>query len=469
MRYFGTVLFLEKHLCSHYSEGRLQIYTPSTSLKDEIIKLAWPILVSGLLGTIILFTDRLILGQYSPDTLASMQVIGPITWTAFSIFGSFGIGMLAVLGRAVGAKDNRKANGVLSASLLIALAAGVILGLAGLISKAFLTEMLMGDANPSKVVRDMATTYLTWTFCSAPFTTVAVILTFGFQASGDSKTPMWVSFLSGFVNLFLSWIFVFGLFGAPEWGISGAALGTASAAVVNCLLMGFLIQRPSRTVRLSKPDLGMLKPVFNVAFPTFLERLILHSGFLVYTGFVGRLGTAAMAAQQACLAIESLGFIASYALGNASGTIVAQKLGAQEADEAEQTIWYTMRFSLVLMTGIGAIFFFGAETFVGWFCTDPESLELGIACMKIASVAQPLMALCDCFAGSLRGAGDTKSPMLAALFGPVAVRITVCYLLAFVFELGLIGIWIGSTFDWATRAIWLFVVVRKGRWKLVEV
>ena len=57
------------------------------------------ILISGLLGTVIMFTDRLILGRYSPDTLASMQVIGPITWTAFSIFGSFGIGMLAILGQ----------------------------------------------------------------------------------------------------------------------------------------------------------------------------------------------------------------------------------------------------------------------------------------------------------------------------------------------------------------------------------
>jgi Na+-driven multidrug efflux pump len=89
--------------------------------------------------------------------------------------------------------------------------------------------------------------------------------------------------------------------------------------------------------------------------------------------------------------------------------------------------------------------------------------------MKIASIAQPLMAFCDCFAGSLRGAGDTKSPMIAAIFGPVAVRITACYLLAFTFELGLVGIWIGSTFDWGVRALWLFFVVKKGRWKEIEI
>lgn len=377
--------------------------------------------------------------------------------------------MLAILGRAVGAKDHHKAKGVLSSSLLIALIAGIILGVFGLLTKGWMTDALMGPSNPSAHVRDMATTYLTWTFASAPFVTMAVILTFGFQASGDSKTPMWVSLFSGFVNLGLSWIFVFGVFGAPEWGISGAALGTASASILNCVVLMYCLQRPHRSLRLSIPDMQLLHPVFKVAFPTFAERVILHSGFLVFTAFVGRLGTAAMAAQQACLAIESLGFIASYALGNASGTIVAQKLGANEPNEAEQTIWYTMRFSFLLMCGVGALFFLGAETFVGWFCTDPESLALGILCMKIASIAQPLMAFCDCFAGSLRGAGDTKSPMIAAIFGPVAVRITACYLLAFTFELGLVGIWIGSTLDWGIRALWLFFVVKKGHWKEIVI
>ena len=89
--------------------------------------------------------------------------------------------------------------------------------------------------------------------------------------------------------------------------------------------------------------------------------------------------------------------------------------------------------------------------------------------MRVAAIAQPFMALCDCFAGSLRGAGDTKSPMIAAIFGPVAVRITACYLLAFTFDLGLVGIWIGSTFDWAVRAVWLGIVVKRGHWKEIEV
>ena len=438
-------------------------------LRKEILDLAWPILISGFLGTIIMFTDRLILGQYDANTLASMQVIGPVTWTAFSIFGSFGIGMLAILGRAVGAKDTNRANAILSTSLVVAALAGVLLGILGFVGRDWITTLLLGNTNPSPIVHNMATTYLAWTFACAPFTTIAVILTFGFQASGDSRTPMWSSFIGGLVNLSLSWLLVFGAFGFPEMGITGAAIGTVSASLINCLLLGMHIQNPQRTIRITSPNFILLHPVLKVALPTFAERILLHSGFLVFTGFVGRLGTEAMAAHQACMAIESLGFIASYALGSASGTIVAQKLGANKPSEAEATITYTLRFSLGLMCLIGLIFYWGADTFVGWFCTDPDSFAMGVSCMKIAAIAQPLMAFCDCFGGSLRGAGDTKSPMIAAIFGPIIVRISMCYLFAFTLNLGLMGIWIGSTLDWGIRGLWLGMVVKKGEWKNVNI
>ena len=82
-----------------------------------------------------MFTDRLILGRYNPEALASMQVIGPVSWTAFSIFGSFGIGVLAIIGRATGAKDIKRAVGVLSSSVFVALVAGLLLGIIGILGK----------------------------------------------------------------------------------------------------------------------------------------------------------------------------------------------------------------------------------------------------------------------------------------------------------------------------------------------
>ncbi|MEE2785911.1 MAG: MATE family efflux transporter [Myxococcota bacterium] len=439
-----------------------------TRLRKEVVRLAWPILIQGLLGTVIMFTDRLILGRYSADALASMQAAGPITWATFNMYGAFGIGVLAVIGRATGAADAAQARGVLSSSLVIALGVGAVLGLAGFGGRDIFAHALLGDAVHSATARVMATDYLAWVFACAPFTTLGVTLSYALQASGDTRSPMWISLLAGSANLILSWIFVFGHLGAPEMGIHGAALGTAASTVIVCLISFWVMQRPQRILRIGRPNFPTLRPVIKVAVPALGERIIFHVGFLTFAGFVGHLGTKAMAAHQACMAIESLGFIASYALGSANGTIVAQKLGAGSPSDARKATYFTVRLSLALMCLIGLIFWFFAHPLVALFCADPETIRLGVDCMRVAAVAQPIMAVTDAFAGGLRGAGDTKSPMIVALIGPVLVRVAASWLFAFEFELGLVGIWLGSTLDWLVRGIWLSIVFGRGRWATIK-
>ena len=396
-----------------------------------------------------------------------MQAAGPITWATFNLYGAFGIGVLAIIGRATGAQDLPRARGVLSSALIIALVVGVILGTFGFIARTGFAEALLGASISASQTVDMAVDYLAWVFACAPFTTLGVTLSYALQASGDTRSPMWIALIAGAANLFLSWIFVYG-HGVPEMGINGAALGTAVSAMIVCLLSFWIIQRPDRPLRIGHPNFSLLKPVITVAFPALGERIIFHVGFLTFAGFVGHLGTKAMAAHQACMAIESLGFIASYALGSACGTIVAQKLGAGSHIDAQQATYFTARLSTILMCVVGLIFWFFAEPLVALFCTDSETIALGVRCMQVAAIAQPIMAITDAFAGGLRGAGDTRSPMIVALIGPVLVRVAASWLFAFELGLGLVGIWLGSTLDWLVRGVWLSVVFKRGRWKQIK-
>ena len=89
--------------------------------------------------------------------------------------------------------------------------------------------------------------------------------------------------------------------------------------------------------------------------------------------------------------------------------------------------------------------------------------------MTIAAVAQPLMALTDVFAGALRGAGDTKTPMQAAIAGPLVIRLSACWCFAFYLDWGLWGIWVGSTLDWSVRALWLGTVFFQKKWTSIVV
>jgi Na+-driven multidrug efflux pump len=195
--------------------------------------------------------------------------------------------------------------------------------------------------------------------------------------------------------------------------------------------------------------------------------LIFHTGFLVFAGLVGRLGDVAMTANQGLIAIESLGFMISYGFGIAGGALTAQKLGAGEVGNAGVVGWIATAMGAVVLGMIGLFFFLFAEPLVRSFVDSEETVRLGVECLIIAAVAQPFMGVTDALAGSLRGAGDTRSPMLVALVGPIAIRITGCWLLAFHLGWGLQGIWIATTADWIVRSVILCVIWNRGRWKTV--
>ena len=441
----------------------------SSDLKKAVVTLAWPALLQGLLSTLILFTDRLILGQYSDTALGSMQVSGPLMWSIFSLFGAYGSGVLAIIGRSIGANDDVRAAETFGTAITIALILGTIVGYGGYLYAPDLTSWLLGERGAQSKIAPLAITYLETVMLSGPLLLLGSVTHVAFQASGDTKTPMWLTLFSGIMNLLISWILVFGWGPFPELGILGAAIGTVCATASNALLaMTFLIFRSHR-LRIGKPRPPHFIAIMNIAWPAFGEKVLFHTGFLIFASYIGRLGDTEMTTHQALMAIESLGFIGANAFGIASGTLAAQYLGEKKPQKAEEAVRFSAKIGIGTLSGIGIFFALFAPWLLGLFSSNSDVLSLGVQCMYIAAIAQPLMACTDVFAGALRGAGDTKTPLAAAIFGPLLVRPILCYILCFPLQLGLLGIWIGSTFDWVIRSVWLYRAFSRGKWKEIIV
>ena len=439
------------------------------SLRQQVWTLVWPAMLQGLLSTVILFTDRLILGSYSDSALGSMQVSGPVLWSLFSIFGAYSIGVLAVIGRGIGAQEYDKSSQAYATSMLIALTVGGVVGVLGYVFRSDMAAFLIGERGEISAAKQLAEVYLGPVFLSGPLLLLGSVTFVAFQASGDTKTPMWLTFFAGGLNLFVSWVLVFGKFGFPDLGILGASIGTVCANVSNAVLGVYFIHRHHQTIRIVAPSREAFRSIMKIAWPAFGEKVLFHTGFLVFAGYIGRLGDLEMATHQAMMAIESLGFIGAHAFGIAAGALVAQKLGAKNPLEAQQVVMYSAKLGFVSLSVIGVFFYTQAEWLIGLFSQDPAVIGLGVQCMTIAAVAQPLMAFTDVYGGALRGAGDTKTPLKVAILGPLIVRPIACYYLAFTCGYGLFGIWIGSTLDWVVRSLLLYIAFRKGKWKHIKI
>jgi MATE family multidrug resistance protein len=438
----------------------------------EVTALAWPAILQGLVVTAVFFTDRLLLGWYASDALGSMQIAGPVLWSTFSVFGAFGAGVMAVIGRAVGAGDQARARETVISVIAFAAVVGCAVGLLGEVSRGVLADLLAGDVGESEVIRGLAMQYMGIVFLGTPFAFLSLAGTVSLQADGDTRTPMWLSAAQGVVNLALSYVLIFGHFGAPELGIVGAAIGSVCSFAIGAIGAMWVLQRRKGAVSLRplrRPRMAPLVPVLRVSIPAFGERAIFHTAFLVFAAYVGRLGELAMTANQALIAIESIGFMVTHGIGIAAAAIVAQKLGAQRPEDAETVGWMSAGLGITVMGVVSIAFFTMPEALIGLISDEPSVVAVAAPCLQVAAVALPLMAVTDAMGGALRGAGDTRTPMLVALVGPVFIRLFSCWYLAFEQGWGLYGIWIGTTLDWGTRAVLLSLVFRRGRWKRITV
>ena len=422
-----------------------------------------------MVTTVVFTTDRLIIGRYGSEALSALAIANPVAWSVTGIFAAFIAGVVAVTGRAVGADDSRRAAATLRASLGFALAIGLAVSLLAWVIRDPFVALLTGEAVTTEEVRDNASAYLGLVLMSAPLFFVAATATASLQAAGDTRTPMLIAIAAAVTNLGLSWVLVFGHFGAPELGLMGAAVGTIMAAAVQAAGGLLVLRRGRGALRFdaehSREDRrDTLATVLRVSRATLGEKVLYHLAYVASIAIVGHLGNLALAAHELLLGIEAIGFTAASGFSIAAATLVAMRMGRQDPADAYNAGQTAAGLGLVIGLGFGALLFLFPHHLIGLFTTDQDVIDTGAQCLRIAAFAQPAMILADTWSGALRGAGDTVTPMISALLGPVVMRLCACWFFAFYMEMGLVGFWLGTTLDWYVRALWTGVAFHRRRW-----
>jgi multidrug resistance protein, MATE family len=439
-------------------------------LAREVWRLAWPAITHMLLVTLMFLVGRVMVGRYSPTALASLQVSGTLVWSTYSVFTAFSTGTLAVVARSIGAGDRAAAAQAARSSLLFAALLGVLVMVPIRLANGSLLRVLFPQASPA-VLAD-ASAYLHIVLPCLPLAFIEAIAAATLQGAGNTRAPLYVATVGNVVNGVLSYLLIFGRFGFPELGVRGAAVGhAATMSLEGLLLLAVLVskQSPLPLRGRSAGDLSALRRVLRVAWPAFGEKAIYQTGFLGFIAIIGLLGTEAMAANQALLAVEAVGFLSADGFGIAAAAVIAQKLGAQRPGEATRAGWLAAGMSVALATLIGLSFVVAPRLLMKAFSTDPAIISLGSRTLYVAAVAQPFMAYAMVKSMALRGAGATRTVLLSTCIGTIVVRLAATYLFAITLGLGLVGVWLGSTLDWVVRSALLGSAYARGSWRAARV
>lgn len=444
-----------------------------------VLMLAWPTLVQNWLLLAVPVWDRMLAGRYTGHladdvqtaTQAAQTTAGYLGWVVTSYTTLVTVGSTALVARLVGAGDRRLAREVLHQSLLLALALGVV---GQLLGWAFL-EPGLELLQLRGLAAGYAADYLRPLLVQLPVQMLSAAGIACLAGAGDTRTGMYVLGGVAVLNLFLAWFF----FQVVGLGFPGIAVGTAVSQSLGGLVVVAILLRGRSGLRLRprslRPRADLLVRLLRISIPAAVDSLSMQIGYLWFLAIVNGLGTTAAAAHGIALTWEALGYQSGAAFGTAALTVVGQYLGAARADRAARGGWVAFGLGAALMSLMGAVFFTFAGEMFAVFCPDPSQaaiVQAGVPALRLIAFGMPMLASCMVLALALRGAGDTRGPMVFTWLGFFAVRIPLALWLTRPApgpDLGLFGAWLAMFADVQVRGLCVLVRFAAGRWQAIRV
>ena len=425
------------------------------AIAPKLGSLAWPLVVGNLLQTAYNIADIFWVGLVGSDEVAAVSLMFPLSWMFVSTAMGVTAATIALVSQHVGSGDRRAADRVVGQSVLLTLTVGSVLAVLGLY---FMHELvwLMGARD---AVFDEAVAYIEVIFFALPLTFLFFAFRSALQGAGDTKTAMWLVFISAGINVVLDPFFILGIGPFPAMGTRGAAVATfiarafATAAGIYILLQGtYGVKLYLADLR---PNLRVQRQLVGIGYPASIDGWARSFAAVAMAGFVARFGPAATAAYGIVVRLMSVTWSVAGAVGQATATGVGQNLGAKSTDRAEKVAYVgtgatmTLIFALVVLVVI-----FPAHA-MRIFIDDPAVINEGVVFIRINAPFWALFGGAMVLQGAFRGAGNTKEAMVLSFLGRWIFRVPVALFLAFAWAVTvpLVGVSIGAL-DWGVEGIW---------------
>jgi putative MATE family efflux protein len=440
------------------------------SIPRNVIQLSIPAVAENLLMTMVFIVNTLLIGRLKdPSALAAVSLGGLFLNVADGLFAAVSIAITALVAHAWGAEDYERARRIAAQSILLAiLFAAVTTAIIWPLASSMLE--LMGASERAIALGSM---YMRTILFTSLLGFPMIVLNGIMRGAGDTQTPMTITLIMNVWNVLAAAALVFGAGPLPALGLAGAAVATASARLLGGILALALVMSGKRFLQVGLRDIlhwdgKLIGRMVRLSLPTAGENVIRRLGFILFMRIVSSLGEVALAAHQIAVNVESVSFMPGHGLSVASTTLVGQSLGANEPDLAEETIRTTMRFSLAVMGALGVVFALFGPSLAAVFGSTPEVLSMAGSAVRIGALEQLPIAVLMVISGSLRGAGDMRTPVYATLAGTLLFRVPIVYLFAIVFGWGLNGVWLGTAAEWTARAALIYFLFRRGAWKKIK-
>lgn len=439
----------------------------------EVLRVCLPLVLGLSATTVMEFTDRVFLANYSIEAISASMPAGITSYLFLAFFGGVGSYAGVFIAQYSGKGEHKMIGPVLWQAIYFTIVAGLIMYLVAV----FASEAIFMLAGHEPEVQRLEIIYFSILCKGGIFHVAMATLATFYSGRGFTRPVMIITFLGVFINIPLDYALIFGAWGMPEMGIRGAALATVMAWIINVILFVVLIFTRENEIKyqlLSQFYLNwsLLKRLLRFGVPAAFQFTMDIVAFTLFVLLVGRIGTAELAATNIVFSINALTFMPSMGASQGISVLVGQALGNKSPKLAATYVRSGTQMLLAYIFLVDLIFIFAPDLVLTPFFpstdaanTNPQVLEHAKNLLKIVAIYLFCDALYMLYSGALRGAGDTRFMMITATVAAPLCLVLPVYIGIEYYTISIVGAWCWILFFIGTLFVASWMRYRKGKWK----
>jgi putative MATE family efflux protein len=448
----------------------------------KILKTSLPAALDLASQPVMWLVEAVFIGRLSAAALGGVGFALQIILLTITLLLTFVMGAIILINRHLGSNDRWGANHILGQTLMSGFIFSIVIGLvwyfgAPTLFRIIREQELMNAGMTYISGIDSGIQYLKTISLFAPIIITNFMAVSMIRGAGDTHLSMIINITMNVANIFLTPIFIYGLFGFPRLEVRGAAIAVCISHTLGFMITLVSLRRPTSTLFLSvreltKPNWTSIKQLFKLGIPTTVEQLVWSVGQLIVTGYVAWIGIGALAVHQVFLRIQGVLSMFYMGFGLSAMTHMGKNIGANEHLAAETMGKMTHRIAFLFVLCILLLMILFSAPLLHLFIRREDAIIADFrfrALFIVFSLIQVPKAMNTVITGSLRGAGDIQWIMWVNAFTVLMFEIGLNWAGTFLFHWALIGVWSVQGLDELVKSSINSLRFRRGKWKLIRI
>ena len=427
----------------------------------NLILLSLPIMTTSFIQMSYSLMDTFWVGKLGTEAIAGVGIVSFIMWFANSLVLVSKTGIEIGVAYSIGSRDDKQFRKYIDTSVAINLFMSITFGILLYI---FGVDIIKFFNIKSETVNSLASSYLNIVILGLPFTFLNPLFSGVFNGSGNSKVPFIANSAGLIINIVLDPILIYGYFGLPKYGVSGAAIATTLSQmivtgifIVFSFLDGKILHGFNLVKNFSK---AIFKEVLRLGIPTAFKSCIFAFISTILLRIIANWGENAVAAENVAVQIEAINWMTVEGFSIALCALIAQNYGAKNYENIQSG--YKKGLKIILWIGVFcSVFLFVSSDFIIrlFIKDDLETIRMGVSYLKILAFSEIFLALEIGISGMFNGLKNTKTPTIISTFSN-ALRIPLAYLVLYL-KLDITYIWVVISFCTFVKGFLNYVFFKK--------